>query len=184
MPGAAAGRMSLQITPSLKDSLGTLYFKESCDQAGWAHLSLRDAGAAKDNNNNVFAFAKGERTIMIKIPAQAVQEVARLGRPAKGKLAFDYLACKVGGDTRRSGEVVVANPLGLCWVKMGRKGAFSADQIDAMEKTGLQVAVFAIRDVLAAPGKVQVRMDVRPAKEWLDELDDLRDQAESDDDYL
>jgi hypothetical protein len=173
--------MSLQITPSLKDSLGTLYFKESCDQAGWAHLSLRGAGAAKDNNNT-FAFAKGERTIMIKIPAQAAQEVARLGRPARGKSVFDYLACKVGD--RRAGEaVVIANPLGLCWVKMGR-GAFTADQIDAMEKTGLQVAVFAIRDVLAAPGKVQIRMDVRPAKEWLDEMDDLRDQAEYDDDYL
>jgi hypothetical protein len=46
------------------------------------------------------------------------------------------------------------------------------------------VAVFAIRDVLAAPGKLQARLDVRAAKEWLDELDDLRDQAESDDDYL
>lgn len=170
--------MSLQITPSLKDSLGTLYFKESCDQAGWAHLSLRDTGAARDN---VFTFVKGERTIMVKIPAQAAVEVARLARSARGKPTFDYLACKVGDQ--RGGGVVVANPLGLCWVKMGR-GAFSADQIDAMEKTGLQVAVFAIRDVLAAPGKVEVKMDVRPAKVWLDELDDLRDQVESDDDYL
>ena len=169
--------MSLQITASLKDSLGTLYFKESCDQTGWAHVSLRDIGAARDN---VFTFAKGGRKISVKIPAQAAQEVARLARPAGGRFAFDYLAYKVGD---RHDGVVVANPLGLCLVKIG-KSAFSADQIDAMEKTGLQVAVFAIKDVLASPGKVEVRMDVRPAKEWLDELDDLRDQAESDDDYL
>ncbi|MGI0005849.1 MAG: hypothetical protein ACREAO_04455 [Nitrososphaera sp.] len=168
--------MSLEITPSLKASLGTLYCKASLDQKGWAYVSLGDIGAKP--GDNIIVFEKGGRRISVKVPVQAMREIAALA--ASAAKSFDYLACKVGD---RHEGVIVANPLGLCWIKVG-KGAFSNSQIDALEKTGLQVAVFAIRDVLAAPGKVQARLDVRTAKEWLDELDDLRDQAESDDDYL
>ncbi len=170
--------MSLEITPSLKASLGMLYCKASLDQKGWAYVSLGDIGAKP--GDNIIVFEKGGRRISVKVPGQVMREIAALAASAD-KSVFDYLACKVGD---RHEGVIVANPLGLCWIKVG-KGAFSNSQmIDALEKTGLQVAVFAIRDVLAAPGKVQTRLDVRTAKEWLDELDDLRDQAESDDDYL
>jgi hypothetical protein len=168
--------MSLEITPSLKASLGTLYFKASLDQMGWAYVSLGNISAKP--GDNIIVFEKGARRISVKVPAQAMREIAALA--ASVDKSFDYLACKVGD---RHEGVIVANPLGLCWIKAG-KGAFSNSQIDTLEKTGLQAAVFAIRDVLAAPGKVQARLDVRTAKEWLDELDDLRDQAESDDDYL
>ena len=169
--------MSLEITPSLKASLGTLYFKAGLDQKGWAYVSLRDISSAVQKDN-IIMFEKGTRRISVKVPVQAMRETASMA--ASADKGFDYLACKVGG---RHEGVIVANPLGLCWIKVG-KGAFSDSQIDALEKTGLLVAVFAIRDVLAAPGKVQVRLDIRAAREWLDELDDLRDQAESDDDYL
>jgi hypothetical protein len=171
--------MSLEITPSLKASLGTLYFKASLDQKGWAYVSLRDISTAEPEGN-IIVFEKGARRISVKVPGQVMREIAVLAASSAGRSVFDYLACKVG---ERHEGVIVANPLGLCWVKVG-KGAFSNSQIDALEKTRLQVAVFAIRDVLASPGKVQVRLDVRTAREWLDELDDLRDQAESDDDYL
>lgn len=174
--------MSLEITPSLKASLGALYCKESLDQKGWAYVQLGDigGGARQLGDSNVIIFEKGARRISVKVPAQVMREITRLASLANK--SFDYLACKVG-QKESSSAVIVANPLGLCWVKAG-KGTFSGDQLDALEKTVLQVAVFAIRDVLAPPGKVQVRLDVRSAKEWLDELDDLRDQAESDDDYL
>jgi hypothetical protein len=171
--------MSLEITPSMKASLGTLYFKASLDQKGWAHVSLGDIiGGAKPGDNTI-VFEKGTRRVSVKVPAQVMREIAALAASAD-KSVFDYLACRVGD---RHEGTIVANPLGLCWIKVG-KGAFSNSQIDALEKTGLHVAVFAIRNVLAAPGKVQVRLDIRAASEWLDEMDDLRDQAESDDDYL
>lgn len=169
--------MNLEITPSLKASLGTLYCKASLDQKGWAYVSLGDIGAKP--GDNIIVFEKGGRRISVKVPGQVMREIAALAGPAD-KSVFDYLACKVGD---RHEGVIFANPLGLCWIKVG-KGAFSNSQMDALEKTGLQVAVFAIRDVLAAPGKLQATLDIRTAKEWLDELDDLRDQAESDDDYL
>lgn len=177
--------MGLEITPSLKSSLGTLYYKEYCDQQGWAFVSLKEISSA-GLKDNVIMFEKGTHKISVKVPAQAVQEILRLIKPANGNFVFDYLACKVGGKKESSGggeEVIVANPLGLCWIKAG-KGTFSGDQLDVLEKTGLQVAVFAVKDVLTSPGKVQARLDLRSAKEWLDELDDIRDQAESDDDYL
>ena len=172
--------MNLEITPSLKASLGTLYCKASLDQKGWAYVSLGEiVGAKPAGDPNIIVFEKGGRRISVKVPGQVMREIAALAAPAD-KSVFDYLACKVGD---RHEGVIFANPLGLCWIKVG-KGAFSNSQMDALEKTGLQVAVFAIRDVLAAPGKLQATLDIRTAKEWLDELDDLRDQAESDDDYL
>src|SRR4029079_4311107 len=37
---AVADWMSLEITSSLKRALGELYYKEGCDQKGWAYISL------------------------------------------------------------------------------------------------------------------------------------------------
>lgn len=46
------------------------------------------------------------------------------------------------------------------------------------------MAIFRIQDVLAPPAKIEMKWEIKSGKEWLDELDDLRDQAESDDDYF
>ncbi|HEY7507693.1 MAG TPA: hypothetical protein VH677_01070, partial [Nitrososphaera sp.] len=93
---------------------------------------------------------------------------------------FDFLACRVGQKEKY--DVIVANPLALFWVKMAR--GFTAEQLDALARTRLQVAVFRIRDVLAAPGKVETKWEMKSGKEWLDEMDEKREEAESDDEYL
>ena len=93
---------------------------------------------------------------------------------------FDFLACRVGQKEKY--DVLVANPLALFWVKTAR--GFTAEQLDALARVKLQVAVFQIRDVLAAPGKVETRWEVKSGKEWLDEMDEKREEAESDDEYL
>jgi hypothetical protein len=62
-------------------------------------------------------------------------------------------------------------------------GAFSENQVDALEKIKLKLAVFYIKDVLAPPRKIEMVWDIRSGEEWANELDDRRDQAESDDDY-
>jgi hypothetical protein len=34
------------------------------------------------------------------------------------------------------------------------------------------------------PGKIEIKWEMKSGQEWLDELEDQRDQTESDDDYL
>jgi hypothetical protein len=175
--------MSLEMTPALKRSLAGLYCREACDQKGWACASLENMGKSSPlfKGDNVIAFRKGFHEIMVRVPRQIIQEMAEVAKSGAG---FDYLACNVGQKDRYDGTIV-ANPLALCWVKiMTGRVTFSDGQIDALEKIKLDLAVFRIRDVLAPPGRIEIEWDIRPSREWLDELDDLRDQAESDDDYF
>jgi hypothetical protein len=170
--------MSLELTPSLKRALGELYYKEGCDQKGWAHVALRDI-SVKDN---VVVFNKGIHRISIKLMDKLVTEVKEISKPVNGNFVFDYLACRVKNQDKYEG-VMFANPTALCWVKIGNS-AFSSDQIEALGRIKLPLTVFRIRDLLAPPAKVEMKWDIRSSEEWLDEIDDQRDQAESDDDYF
>ncbi len=191
---------SLQATPSLKRSLAELYFREWCDQHGRAFFGIKDDGIAiaaaqgkggHSNNNNsgsgsaaTVAFRKGLRTVNVRLPEKTAGEVRDVVTAtfAKSQIPpFDFLACKVGNRDRYD-DPVVASPLGLCWVVIG--SPLSEAQADALEKASLDVAVFRVRDVLASPREIEIKLDSRPAREWLDALDEQRDQAESDDDYL
>jgi hypothetical protein len=173
--------MSLETTNSLREALAHLYYREACDQKGWAYVPVEDAII----HDGVVIFTKGSHRISIRVPAQIIaemKEVSKLG--AKGKPLFDYLACKVSQRDRYDG-VMVANPTALSWVQVKtRRGEFSEKEIDALEKIKLPLALFYVRDVLAPPQKIEVKWDIRTGDEWLDELDDKRDQAESDDDFL
>ena len=182
--------MSLEITNSLKGALAELYYKEGCDQKGWAYISLEaihNSSAFKDDH--VLVFKKGFHRINIKIMESIIPEIKEICRPTNNSkenpsFAFDYLACKVGQKERYDG-VMVANPTALCWVKIKTgKSRFSGNQMDALEKIKLLLALFHINDVLATPRKIEMEWDIRSGESWLDEIDDLRDQAEYDDEYF
>src|SRR5687767_8644582 len=129
--------MGLEITPSLKSALGELYYKEGCDQQGWAYISLENIHSSKDN---VLVFSKGARKISIKLMDGIMPEVKETSRPVKGGFVFDYLACRVGQQVKYDG-VMLANPTALCWVKVG-KSAFSDGQIDTLGTIKIPLAVF------------------------------------------
>ena len=173
--------MSLEMTKSLREALAHLYYCEVCDQKGWAYVAVEDI----DIHDNVVVFAKGVHRVSIRLPAQIVSEVKEISKlGSKSKPVFDYLACKVSQRNKYEG-VMVANPTALTWVQVTTaKSGFSEKQIDALERIKVPLAMFYIRDVLAQPQKIETKWDIRTADEWLDELDDKRDQAESDDDFL
>lgn len=179
--------MGLEVTPALKRSLGELYYSESCDQEGWACASLESIHLGRNSplfREGVIAFRKGASRINVRVPWQTIEEITEIAEPKSGDFVFDYLACKVGQKGHYD-DPVVANPLALCWVKINAgRGTFSDGQVEALEKIKLDVAIFHIRDVLAPPRKIEIRWETRSGREWLDKLDDLRDQAESDDDYF
>lgn len=175
---------SLEITPSLKAALAELYYKEACDQQGWAHVSLKDI---RISDSNVLVFNKGPHRVSIRLMDKIAQEIREISsRPVnddgRNSYLFDYLACKVGQQKKYEG-VMLANPAALCWVKVGKK-TFSDEQVDALGRIKLPLAVFRIRNVLVQPGKIEMKWEMKSGEEWLDELDEQRDQAESDDDYL
>jgi hypothetical protein len=177
--------MNLQATNSLKGALAGLYYKEGCDQNGWAYISLEDIHNNKDAG--ILVFRKGAHKISVKIMQSIVHEIKEISRPAGSSgFLFDYLAFKVGQkDHYGSSNSIVANPVALCWVKAGGGGGgFSSGQVEALGKVKLQVAVFRIRDVLAPPRQVEIRLDIKSGEEWLDELDERREEAESDDEYF
>lgn len=160
----------VEITPSLRAALAGLYFRESCDQQGIAYVLWSEI----DDFKNTLLFHKGEHAMTIRMHEQVAAEVKEFST------VFDSLACRVGQKDRY--VAMVANPLALFWVKT--TSGFTDDQLDALHRVKLQVAVFRIRDALAAPGKIETRWEIKPAREWLDEIDEKREEAESDDDYL
>lgn len=174
--------LGLEITPSLKAALAELYYKECCDQQGWAYVSLRDI---KIVDNNVLVFNKGSHRISIRLMYKIVPEIEETSRSLDNNgdsFVFDYLACQVGQQRKYEG-VMLANPAALCWVKVGKR-SFSSEQVDALERIKLHLALFRIRNLLVPPSKIEIRWEIKSGQEWLDELDDQREQAESDDDYL
>lgn len=167
--------MGLSITLSLRNALADLYFRETCDQQGWAYVLSEDISFKE----NVLVFSNGKSKIRVKVHEQIVQEIK------KSAAVFDYLVCRVGQKEHRNTiEEVLANPLALCWVKIRNGRNFTDQQLDQMDKIKLPLAVFRIRDVLVSPARIETKWETKSGKEWLDEIDDKREEAESDDDYL
>src|SRR5262245_44080249 len=148
--------MGLNVTPSLKDALREIYFKESCDQQGLAHVALHNAAI----KNNVLVFSKGINNISIRLMDKIVPEIKEYSRPFNGEFLFDYLVCKVGHEIRNNENPILVDPASLYWVKIGRP-VFSSEQLDALGRTRLSFAVFRIRNILAAPADIEAKWDIK-----------------------
>jgi hypothetical protein len=165
--------VSPRITNKLKGSLGEIYYKEFCDQRGWAYTSLENIYEYM-NPDWVFIFKKGFHRIKIKIPEKIRDEVSELAKPtnlseSSPSFVFDFLACKVGDSKNYAG---VQNCDHFAWVesKTG-PGIFSGSQVNAMSKIKISLAIFKINDVLEAPENIDMGWDIKSGKEWLEELD-------------
>ncbi len=81
---------------------------------------------------------------------------------------FDFLACKVGTSKNYSG---VKTSDTFVWVesKTGH-GIFSANQVNAMSKIKLPLAIFQIVDILESPRSIRMGSEMKAGKEWLEEL--------------
>jgi len=47
-------------------------------------------------------------------------------------------------------------------------GGFSTNQVNAMEKIKIPLAIFHIENVLDAPEDIKMGFDIKPGKKWLD----------------
>jgi len=164
-----------RITNKLRGSLGEIYYKEYCDQKGWAYTSLENL-YSEMNSRWIFTFKKGFHRIQVSIPKEIRSEISMLVKPTNNSLSspsfvFDFLACKVGTSKNYSG---VKTSDTFAWVesKTG-KGIFSATQVNAMSKIKLPLAIFHIDNVLDTPESITMNCDIKAGKEWLKELEPI-----------
>jgi len=165
-----------RITKSLKGMLGEVYYKELCDQRGWAYCSLENIYNSK--NNDILEFKKGFSRIKVKIPPEIQPEIQKISTPSNNSpdnpsFVFDYLACKVGNYTDFS---KVQNPREFCWaeVKTG-EGIFSDNQFKVLQEIQLPIAVFHIEDVLDKPNFIEMDWNMMSGKELASELEEIDD---------
>jgi len=165
--------VSPRITNKLKGSLGEIYYKEFCDQRGWAYTSLENIYEYM-NPDWTFIFKKGFHRIKIRLPENIRDEVTDLVKPtnltqSSPSFVFDFLACKVGDSKNYSG---VQTGDKFTWVesKTG-PGFFSGSQINAMSKIKLALAIFKINNVLETPENIDMGWDIKSGKDWLEEIE-------------
>jgi len=161
-----------RITNKLRGSLGEIFYKEYCDQKGWAYTSLENLYEYM-NPEWIFTFKKGFHRIKITIPEEIRDEVKRLIKPTNysptsPSFVFDFLACKVG--TYKDYSQISSSPF-FAWVesKTGM-GVFTSSQVNAMSKIILPLAIFHIDDVLDKPEFIKMDCDIKSGKEWLRDM--------------
>jgi len=168
-----------RITNALKGSLGEIYYKEFCDQRGWAYISLENIYESM-NSDWIFTFKKGFHRIKVRIPQEIRSEITWLVKPSndlehRPSYVFDFLACRVGTHKNYSG-IKKSDTFVLAEIKTGRE-IFSSNQIHKMSKIVLPLAIFHIEDILEPPEYIQMSWDVKPGKEWLDELEPIDNEV-------
>jgi len=164
--------LSPKITRKFKGSLGELYYKEFCDQKGWAYISLENIYEFM-NPQWTFTFKKGFHRIQIKIPEKIKDELSWLVRPTNHSttspsFVFDFLACKVG--SYKDYSQIKSSPY-FTWaeIKTGNM-VFSASQLNTMSKITLPLAIFNIKNVLEKPELIDMGFNILSGKDWLEEF--------------
>ncbi len=161
-----------RITNKLRGSLGEIYYKEYCDQRGWAYTSLENIYEFMNPEWN-FTFKKGFHRVKVTIPEEIRDEIKSMVKPTNHSatspsFVFDFLACKVG--SYKDYSEVKSSPF-FAWVesKTG-KAIFSGSQVNTMSKITLPLAIFHTDDVLEKPDQINMTCDIKSGKEWLREL--------------
>lgn len=99
----------IDITDRLSGALSETYFKEYCDQQGWAYISLEQIHENKIKDN-ILKFKKGFNRILVRIPEEIIKEVEDISKPSNSSIlnptyVYDFLLCKVG-QTSKDFEII------------------------------------------------------------------------------
>jgi len=161
-----------RITNKLRGSLGEIYYKEYCDQKGWAYTSLENIYETMTPEWS-FTFKKGFHRIKVTIPEDIRIEVKLLAKPTNNSFTspsfvFDFLACKVG--THKNYSQVQPSDR-FVWVECKTGNAiFTSNQVNTMSKITLPLAIFHTSDVLEKPELIHMDCDIKSGKEWIGEF--------------
>jgi len=146
----------IKITDKLIGSLSEVYYKEYCDQNGWAYISLEqihERGVKK----GILKFKKGFDRIYVKIPEEIIAEIEEISKPSSKSLTdpsyvYDFLACKVGNW--RTYPLIFDNieKKDFRWIEV--KTGYSkltTNQINTLEKISLPLFRYRVPYPLQSP---------------------------------
>ena len=154
----------IRITPRLIGTLSEAYYKEFCDQHGWAYIS---AEQIHENGikNGVLKFKKGFHRILVNVPNEIVEEIKCISRPSNSSIlnpsyVYDFLACRVGQDWKEKEIINVKNMKDFCWVdvKTGLS-ELTSNQISTLKKITIPLYRFRVPNPLISSKDVTIYWD-------------------------
>ncbi len=129
----------IEITGILTGSLSESYFKEYCDQTGWAYISLEQIHENKIKGN-VLKFRKGFNRIPVLLPDEIINEVEHISKPSNSSIlkpsyVYDFLICKVDQTSKDFEILKIKKKKDFRWaeVKTGSR-QLTKRQIRTLEK--------------------------------------------------
>lgn len=139
----------IAITEKLIGTLSEAYYKEFCDQTGWAYVSLEQIHE-RGINKDILKFKKGFDRVYVKIPKEIIPEIAEISTPTNQNLyapsyVYDFLACYVGKGKKHHVIVDDREKRHFCWVevKTGRN-ELSPNQVKTLKKLSLRLFRFRV----------------------------------------
>ena len=167
----------IKITERLTGTLSQAYYKEFCDQHGYAYTSLErihEIGI----KNGVLNFKKGFNRIIIRLPDDIINEVKNISRPSnssilKPSFVYDFLACKVGQDWKERDIVNIKDKNDFCWVDVKTGNSeLTPNQILTTKKITIPLYRFRVPTPLIPSRNVEIYWD-KVDSEYLSRFDKL-----------
>ena len=152
------------ITEKLSGSLSEVYYKEYCDQSGWAYISLEQIHE-RGIPNGILKFKKGFDRVYVKIPEEIIPEIKEVSKPTSNSTydpsyVYDFLACKVGNNKRFNYTIETKKKLNFVWVEV--KTGYSEltpNQINTLKKISLRLFRFRVPYSLGPAKEVDIYID-------------------------
>ena len=154
----------IRITGKLTGTLSEAYYKEFCDQHGWAYISLEQIHEREEIKKDILKFKKGFHRIYVKIPKEIITEIKEISKPSNTKIfepsyVYDFLACRIGRGENID-AIVIKEKKDFCWVevKTGYQD-LTDNQIQTLKKITLPLYRFRIPTPLVPPRDVYIYWD-------------------------
>ena len=153
----------IDTTEKLIGSLSEVFYKEYCDQNGWAYVSLEQIHE-RGIKNGILKFRKGFDRVYVKIPKEIIPEIEEISKPTNNKYdpsyVYDFLACKVGNTKRFNYTLEYKKKYHFVWVEV--KTGYSEltpNQVQTLKKISLRLFRFRIPFPLTHPDDVDIYKD-------------------------
>ena len=156
-------------TERLTGSLSETYFKEFCDQQGWAYISLEQIYENKIKDNTL-KFRKGFNRILVRLPEEIIKEVEDISKPSNSSIlkpsyVYDFLLCNVGQTDKDSEILKKKNYKDFRWaeVKTGYS-ELTKKQISTSEKITIPLYRYRVPNSSLKSEEVDIYYDLVDSK--------------------
>lgn len=154
----------IRITGKLTGTLSEAYYKEFCDQHGWAYISLEHIHERGQIKKDILKFKKGFRRIYVKIPKEIIPETKEISKPSNAKIfepsyVYDFLACRIGRGEKID-AIVTKQKKDFCWVevKTGYQ-ELTENQVQTLKKITIPLYRFRVPTPLIESRDVYIYWD-------------------------